>query len=186
MFQETDFYNETRTGVQGSSAAHMTPRRVKRRSYTRNSTRSAGKVSSNKQQNNRRSTRSLGRTTGSRALNPVTRLMERDDRARNPIIDSSTSNDGTERYGVLAGPAQTHQNIGLINHAFESSRPNSLYSALPGGSSVLSNQQSRWDLPLLKLILDVYKIDVCKNVSAQAIQWNLWSQTKPNQTNHAT
>ena len=143
IFQETDFYNETRTGAQGSSAAHMTPRRVKRRSYTRNSTRSAGKVQSNKQQNNRRSTRSLGRATGSRALNPVTRLMERDDRARNPIIDSSTSNDGTERYGVLAGPAQTHQTIGLINHAFESSRPNSLYSALPGGSSVLSNQQSR-------------------------------------------
>ena len=136
--QEIDMYSETRTANHGSSAVQMTPRRVKRRSHTRNSTRSAGKIQSNKQpRSSTRSTRSLGRAGGSRALNPVTRLMEREDRARNPIMDSSTSNDGTERYGVTQPPP-----IGMVNHAFESSRPNSLYSALPGGSSVVSNQQS--------------------------------------------
>jgi hypothetical protein len=64
--------------------------------------------------------------------------MERDDLSRNPIVDSSTSNDGTERYGMSMGVKP----LGMVNHAFETSRPNSLYSAIPGGGSVLSNQQS--------------------------------------------
>lgn len=64
--------------------------------------------------------------------------MEREDLSRNPIIDSSTSNDGTERYGVTLGSKP----LGMVNHAFETSRPNSLYSAIPGGGSVFSNQQN--------------------------------------------
>ena len=94
--------------------------------------RSAGKVPNSKQRSSTRSTRSLGRTGGSRALNPVTRLMERDDRTRNPIIDSSTSNDGTERYGVLKQQQQ----------------PVMLHSVVPQLSVIIPNQEMLWCYPL--------------------------------------
>jgi hypothetical protein len=51
--------------------------------------------------------------------------MERDDRTRNPIIDSSTSNDGTERYGVLKQQQQ----------------PVMLHSVAPQLSVVIPNQE---------------------------------------------
>ena len=77
--QETDFYSLESAG-NGDVRPHMTPRRVKRRSYTRNSARSAGKAL--KKEMHRQSGRSvrsasgaLGGTSGrpGKAINPVTR-----------------------------------------------------------------------------------------------------------------
>ena len=79
--QETDFYSLESAG-NGDVRPHMTPRRVKRRSYTRNSARSAGKAL--KKEMHRQSGRSvrsasgaLGGTSGrpGKAINPVTRYV---------------------------------------------------------------------------------------------------------------
>ena len=79
--QETDFYSLESAG-NGDVRPHMTPRRVKRRSYTRNSARSAGKAL--KKEMHRQSGRSvrsaagaLGGTSGrpGKAINPVTRFV---------------------------------------------------------------------------------------------------------------
>jgi hypothetical protein len=124
----------------GSLAVQMTPRRVKRRSHTRNSTRSAGKVQANKHRSSTRSTRSLGLAGGPRGLNPVTRLMERSVTLWNQTNDSSSMNEDAERYDVLPNPTAGG---GLVNRGFESSRPNSLYSAVTGAArSSVSNQVS--------------------------------------------
>ena len=131
--QETDFYNnpeQERPGHHDPRPA-MTPRRVKRRSYTRNSARSAGKAL--KKDNHRQSGRSIKSASGAlgalnkKSINPVTRLMQETAEPR-LINDSSTSNDDNrvnpmERYGQ-------------VNPGYVSSRPNSLYSqAVPAGNN---------------------------------------------------
>ena len=104
----------------------MTPRRVKRRSYTRSSARSAGKQLKKDlaARSSGRSTRSAGGVVSKggsgKAVNPVTRLMQETEPHHTTLVnDSSTSNEdgrhGGERYGQ-------------VNPGYVSSRPNSLYS----------------------------------------------------------
>ena len=124
---------------------NMTPRRVKRRSYTRSSARSAGKVESNKSKSSthhRSSTRSYhgGMRNKDRAsagknnhMNPVNRLIDDQQRLnqKNPNIlpasssqfqnDSSTSNDETRNAMIAA-----ERMYGQINPGFQNSRPNSM------------------------------------------------------------
>ena len=91
----------------GEARAHMTPRRVKRRSY-RNSARSSKSLSRQPQHRpGTKSARSSGRSH--KSINPVTRLIDADQNR----ADSSTSND-----------------YGQINPGFtgEVSRPNSIYN----------------------------------------------------------
>ena len=84
--QETDFYNLEQAGPptsNGDVRPQMTPRRVKRRSYTRNSARSAGKAL--KKDLHRQSGRSVRSASGAlggsanrnnKSINPVNRLMQ--------------------------------------------------------------------------------------------------------------
>ena len=75
------FYFSLESGANGEVRPHMTPRRVKRRSYTRNSARSAGKAL--KKELHRQSGRSVRSASGAlgtsgrpgKAINPVTRLV---------------------------------------------------------------------------------------------------------------
>ena len=73
---ETDFYSLENNEVR----PHMTPRRVKRRSYTRSSARSASKVLKKDLRQSGRSVRSatgaLGATSKIKSINPVNRLMQ--------------------------------------------------------------------------------------------------------------
>ena len=101
----------------GEARAHMTPRRVKRRSY-RNSSRSAKSLS--RQQNRssgHKSARSSARSH--KSINPVTRLIDADQNR----ADSSTSND----YGHTGDHLPSY---GQINPGFtgDQSRPNSIYN----------------------------------------------------------
>ena len=109
--RETDLH-EMETG---EARAHMTPRRVKRRSY-RNSSRSAKSLS--RQQRDRASGHKSARSSARshKSINPVTRLIDADQNR----ADSSTSND----YNTdLAS-------YGQINPGFtgDQSRPNSIYN----------------------------------------------------------
>ena len=92
----------------GEARAHMTPRRVKRRSY-RNSGRSHKSLSRQNRERSssgHKSARSSARSH--KSINPVTRLIDADQNR----ADSSTSND-----------------YGQINPGFQSeSRPNSIYN----------------------------------------------------------
>ena len=92
----------------GEARAHMTPRRVKRRSY-RNSARSSKSLSRPPQhRSGTKSARSSARSH--KSINPVTRLIDADQNR----ADSSTSND----YGQI--------NPGFTGEG--SSRPNSIYN----------------------------------------------------------
>jgi len=133
--------------VMKENQGHMTPRRVKRRSYTRSSARSAKSLNRTKRSAAaNRAYSSMKQPRGSKssgAINPVTRLLDLDPashaRQRQNAgaaaaaagLDSSTSNDVEQAYGQ-------------VNPAYESSRPNSIYSSstangpgvvsrLPGG-----------------------------------------------------
>ena len=125
---------------------HMTPRRVKRRSYTRNSARSAKSLNRAKRSsaaNRAYSSMKIPRgskSTPSGSINPVTRLMDLDPiahaRQRSGAtaaaaaagLDSSTSNDVEQAYGQ-------------VNPAYESSRPNSIYSSsTANGNGIVSRQ----------------------------------------------
>ena len=118
----------------GDVRPHMTPRRVKRRSYTRSSARSAGKALK-KELHTRQSGRSVRSASGAlgtsgrpnKSINPVTRLMQETE--THPTNDSSTSNEDpttakhtVERYGQV-NPGY----VGQVNPGYVSSRPNSLY-----------------------------------------------------------
>eukprot|EP00095_Tigriopus_kingsejongensis_P012683 snap_masked-scaffold22_size673200-processed-gene-3.14 protein:Tk12683 transcript:snap_masked-scaffold22_size673200-processed-gene-3.14-mRNA-1 annotation:"sodium potassium-transporting atpase subunit beta-1-interacting protein isoform x2" len=112
LMQETTLYAPDQAG---RATGQMTPRRVKRRSHTRGSTRSVSHGSSKGSlaRHRRASTRSLGHVgsqkTGARLLlEPSTALPARP-------LDSSTSADEGLKYGQ-------------INPAYESSRPSSLYA----------------------------------------------------------
>jgi hypothetical protein len=104
----------------------MTPRRVKRRAYNRSSARSAKSMGRTKRSAAATRAYSSTRVSNNKSINPVTRLLELDPNRggatqRPPSgatggLDSSTSNDADQQYGQ-------------INPAYESSRPNSLYSS---------------------------------------------------------
>ena len=127
-------------------AGHMTPRRVKRRSYTRSSARSASKavIGSNKSASHHRSstrsyhggvTRNKDRAGSAKSthMNPVNRLIDDQQRLnqKNPPLiphtssqfqhDSSTSNDETRNAMIAA-----ERMYGQINPGFQNSRPNSM------------------------------------------------------------
>lgn len=139
---ESDLYaNASDDLARGAVAGHMTPRRVKRRSYTRSSARSVGGGTKSLNRNRRSSTRSIPaggiRNKGgssSLAVNPVTRLINHQGGAaggagtgaRSP--DSSTSNEDHVR-----GEPSSLEPYGQINPAYESSRPNSIYSSSVSG-----------------------------------------------------
>lgn len=137
----SDLYSASTNEVQ-NHPGHMTPRRVKRRSHTRSSARSLGSApksnnSSSMNRNRRASTRSNPPMLNKHMKNPVTKLMNTQQQpilgARSP--DSSTSNDDPPSHNhplPPGGPRQLEQ-YGQINPAYESSRPNSIYS-----SSVMS------------------------------------------------
>ena len=102
----------------GEARAHMTPRRVKRRSY-RNSGRSAKSISRQQHRSSgHKSARSSARSH--KSINPVTRLIDADQNR----ADSSTSND----YGHITGSELP--SYGQINPGFtgDQSRPNSIYN----------------------------------------------------------
>lgn len=137
LMQETTLYANTTD----SARAQMTPRRVKRRSHGRSSTRSAAHTKSSLNRNRRSSTRSLGHInigsmrSSQKAVNPVTRLLDHPSNGGGPsggarhALDSSTSdefNKHSEEYGQ-------------INPAYESSRPNSLYSSSVNGATARGN-----------------------------------------------
>ena len=132
----------------GNDRGHgnMTPRRVKRRSYTRSSARSASKAELGKNKsstNHRSSTRSYhgsGTRNKDRAaqnksqhMNPVNRLIDDQQRLsqKNPTLlplsssqfqnDSSTSNDESRNAMIAA-----ERMYGQINPGFQNSRPNSM------------------------------------------------------------
>ena len=110
--RETDLH-EMEAGAE--ARAHMTPRRVKRRSY-RNSSRSAKSLS--RQQRDRASGHKSARSSARshKSINPVTRLIDADQNR----ADSSTSND----YNTDL------PSYGQINPGFtgDQSRPNSIYN----------------------------------------------------------
>ncbi len=156
--ESTALYSNV-AAIDGNRAVQMTPRRVKRRSYTRSSARSAR---SHRDRSGASGKRGAGGGLASlpggslrlKSTNPVTRLMESDNRPPfRSMNDSSTSNDEAGRGreavvglfggGVAASTAPTSSGVadrqplqlpqqlpgyGQINPAYESSRPNSLYS----------------------------------------------------------
>ena len=148
----------------GNDRGHgnMTPRRVKRRSYTRSSARSASKAELGKNKsstNHRSSTRSYhgsGTRNKDRAaqnksqhMNPVNRLIDDQQRLsqKNPTLlplsssqfqnDSSTSNDESRNAMIAA-----ERMYGQINPGFQNSRPNSMvYSINQHDASATDSQQ---------------------------------------------
>ena len=147
----TSISNMVEGDVNDPRAGHMTPRRVKRRSYTRSSARSASKaMTGTNKSHHRSSTRSYhggmrnkdrvlsgsGAAGGkSTHMNPVNRLIDDQQRLnqKNPGLlppahhasqiqnDSSTSNDETRNAMIAA-----ERMYGQINPGFQNSRPNSM------------------------------------------------------------
>ncbi len=140
---DNDLYVNTATAVAVSgddpNRPHMTPRRVKRRSYTRSSARSAKSLNRTKRSAAANRAYSSTRESRSKSVNPVTKLMELEPNRGNGAVprrphsgaglDSSTSNDIDQQYGQ-------------INPAYESSRPNSIYSSSTAGGPLLGRQHS--------------------------------------------
>ena len=143
---DTELY--ANAAVMKENQGHMTPRRVKRRSYTRSSARSAKSLSRTKRSAAAsRAYSSMGRVPkggkSSGSINPVTRLLELDPASQHARqrhatgaeaaaasagLDSSTSNDIEQAYGQ-------------VNPAYESSRPNSIYSSsTANGPGIVSRQ----------------------------------------------
>ena len=141
---------------------NMTPRRVKRRSYTRSSARSAGKAELNKNKSHHRSSTRSYHAGGSRNkdraknshMNPVNRLMDDQQRLsqKNPPLlaagasqfqnDSSTSNDETRNAMIAA-----ERMYGQINPGFQNSRPNSMvYSINQNDASATDSHQQEVEI----------------------------------------
>ena len=132
--ESTDLYA---VADDGDNRGHMTPRRVKRRSYTRSSARSASKAMVSNKSHHRSSTRSYGGRPSNRnktPMNPVNRLIDdqhRHQRNAHSVLnhgvsngmDSSTSNDESRNAMIAAEKC-----YGQINPGYQNSRPNSLYN----------------------------------------------------------
>ena len=137
ILQETELYANAMS--EDSRSGHMTPRRVKRRSHTRNSARSN---KSSLHRTRRSSARSSISSTRNKTVNPVTRLINQTGATGTArgALDSSTSND--ENIRQMEDSPSNQPQYGQINPAYESSRPNSIYSASSRAQADLSRPVS--------------------------------------------